>query len=215
MSLEQAFNEFSEDTLVDSESTQSSSDGDLADLPGLGDWLDEDLKPETEDKTEQGSTSQDAELLDQIEESSFDEMLESIDAQQRDSDVTESELQESGIDIASLLDDSEPESLSDNELGDDDFLDVAALLDESESAEPEQEQDLDIDVQLEPFVAEDDELQMIDVDADDGIGAKLDLAHAYIEIGELESAKELLDDIMRQGNSEQIESAKRLLDSLN
>jgi pilus assembly protein FimV len=67
---------------------------------------------------------------------------------------------------------------------------------------------------LEPFVNEQDNLAMIDVDADDGLGAKLDLAHAYIEIGEEESAKELLDEIIDKGDAHQIEQAKELLDKL-
>ena len=54
----------------------------------------------------------------------------------------------------------------------------------------------------------------VDVDSDDGFGAKLDLAHAYIEIGETESATELLEDIIEYGHPPQSDEAKRVLASL-
>ena len=52
------------------------------------------------------------------------------------------------------------------------------------------------------------------MDSDDGFGAKLDLAHAYIEIGETESATELLEDIIEYGHPPQSDEAKRVLASL-
>jgi pilus assembly protein FimV len=70
---------------------------------------------------------------------------------------------------------------------------------------------LDLDIPLEPFVTEQDNFEMIDVDADDGLGAKLDLAHAYIEIGEDDSAKELLDEILQKGSAKQIAEVKTIL----
>jgi pilus assembly protein FimV len=98
-----------------------------------------------------------------------------------------------------------------------DFLDVEALLNESFGAESDDEIDkaLNLDIPLEPFVNEQDNLNMIDVDADEGLGAKLDLAHAYIEIGEEESAKELLDEILQKGSAEQIAQAKTILGKLD
>jgi pilus assembly protein FimV len=53
------------------------------------------------------------------------------------------------------------------------------------------------------------------VDSDDGFGAKLDLAHAYIEIGETESATELLEEIIENGHPPQSDEAKRVLASLS
>jgi pilus assembly protein FimV len=90
------------------------------------------------------------------------------------------------------------------------------LLNESLSAESEDEIDkaLNLEFPLEPFVNEQDNLEMIDVDADDGLGAKLDLVHAYIEIGEKESAKQLLDEILIKGSAEQVAEVKTILDTL-
>jgi pilus assembly protein FimV len=55
---------------------------------------------------------------------------------------------------------------------------------------------------------------MIDVDADDGLGAKLDLAQAYVEMGEQNSARELLESVLEKGNEKQISEAKEILNKL-
>jgi pilus assembly protein FimV len=112
---------------------------------------------------------------------------------------------------------SESEDIDESELDTEDFLDVESLLNESFSAESDDEIDkaLDLDIPLEPFINEQDNLNMIDVDADDGLGAKLDLAHAYIEIGEEDSAKELLDEILKKGSAEQIAEVKSILNKLD
>ena len=206
--LDNAFDETTEG--ASSESSQNNSD-ELDDFPGLGDWLDDDaVKP----KAQQSASSEDKDLIDELEGSSFDEMLESLDL---DDELSVPEEDDLGFDIEALLDESlqneENDDLDDLE----DFLDVEALLNESEGAESDDEIDkaLDLDVPLEPFVNEQDNLQMIDVDADDGLGAKLDLAHAYIEIGEEGSAKELLDEILQKGSVEQIAAAKKVLDKLD
>jgi pilus assembly protein FimV len=193
------------------ESSQNSSD-ELDDFPGLGDWLDDDLvKPDEQ----QSVASEDKDIIDELEGASFDEMLESIDL---DDDLSVIEEDDTGFDIAALLDESSQSEENDVvEQDTEDFLDVEALLNDSVSAESDDEIDkaLDLDIPLEPFVNEFDHLEMIDVDADDGLGAKLDLAHAYIEIGEEESAKELLDEILQKGTVEQVAAAKKVLDKLD
>lgn len=207
--LDNAFDENFENTRV--ESSPSGSD-ELDDLPGLGDWLDDDALHPSE---QQATGSEDKEVLDELEESNFDEMLESIDL---DEELSTIEDDDTGFDIAALLDET-PKNEENNEIQADseDFLDVEALLNESVGAESEDEVDkaLDLDIPLEPFVNEFDNLEMIDVDADDGLGAKLDLAHAYIEIGEEESAKELLEEILQKGSPEQIAAARKVIDKLD
>ncbi len=46
----------------------------------------------------------------------------------------------------------------------------------------------------------------------DEIGTKLDLAKAYIEMGDQEGAKDLLKEVMDEGNSHQKDEAKELLE---
>jgi pilus assembly protein FimV len=193
------------------ESSQNSRD-ELDDLPGLGDWLDEDdVKP---NQKQSNADEDDDGIIEELEGSSFDEMLESIDL---DDDLSPEE-DNTGFDIAALLDEAtESKDIDVNEQEVEDFLDVEALLNESVSAESDDEIDkaLDLDIPLEPFVNEQDNLEMIDVDADDGLGAKLDLAHAYIEIGEDDSAKDLLDEILQKGTAEQIAEVKIILNKLD
>jgi pilus assembly protein FimV len=187
---------------------------DLDDLPRLGDWLDEDVvKPDNKPI----ATIQGTDILEELEGTSFDEMLESIDF---DNEISAAEKDEddTGFDIDALLDETpQNDDLDVNEQDTEDFLDVESLLNESVSAESDDEIDkaLDLEFPLEPFVTEHDNLNMIDVDADEGLGAKLDLAHAYIEIGEEGSAKELLDEILQKGSAEQIAEVKTILDKFN
>jgi pilus assembly protein FimV len=209
--LDEALGVFSED--ADSDIIQDDND-ELDDLPGLGEWL---AETDTDNTAKADlASNEDIQVLDELSESSFDEMLESIDLE----DESESNADETGFDFAAMLEeqveDESTESLDADIQTTEDFLDVDSLLNDSidSDSEAQLEKDFDLDMTLEPFVNEQDNLAMIDVDADDGLGAKLDLAHAYIEIGEEESAKELLDEIIDKGDAHQIEQAKELLDKL-
>ena len=55
------------------------------------------------------------------------------------------------------------------------------------------------------------EVNHIDVDADNGCNAKLDLARAYIEIDDPEGARDILDDVLAEGTVDQRLEAQRLL----
>jgi len=190
------------------ESSQNSTD-ELDDLPGLGDWLVED---EVKSNQKQTDATEDDGIIEELEGSSFDEMLESIDL---DNDLSLDE-DDTGFDIAALLDETpKSEDIDVSKQDTEDFLDVEALLSESFDADDEMDKVLDLDIPLEPFVNEQDNLEMIDVDADDGLGAKLDLAHAYIEIGEDDSARELFDEILQKGTADQIAEVKTILNKLD
>ena len=212
--LDNAFDEdFGEEPL---ESLPNNRD-DLDDLPRLRECLDEDVvKPDDKHmETVEGKY-----VIEELEDLSFDEMLESIDFDNELSVAAgeKEDEEDTGLDITALLDEShQSKDLDTNEQDAEDFLDVESLLNESVSAESGDEIDkaLNLEFALEPFVTEQDNLRMIDVDADEGLGAKLDLAHAYIEIGEKESAKELLDEILQKGNAEQVVEVKIILDSLD
>jgi pilus assembly protein FimV len=189
------------------ESSQNSSD-ELDDLPGLGDWLVED---EVKSNQKQTHATDDG-IIEELEGSNFDEMLESIDL---DNDLS-LDKDDTGLDIAALLDETpKSEDLDVSKQDTEAFLDVEALLSESFDADDEMDKVLDLEIPLEPFVNEQDNLEMIDVDADDGLGAKLDLAHAYIEIGEDDSARELFDEILQKGTAEQIAEVKTILNNLD
>lgn len=173
----------------------------LNELPELGDWL----QSHEQDKHDKEKNT-DHELLDELESSDFDEMLESME---------QDEDQESELDIETLLNEQlaepeEAEPLADTE---DDFLDIDALLNESVEAEEgdREEKPLDLDAALDNYAGGDED---VDVDSDNGMGAKLDLARAYLEMDDNESAIELLQQVAEKGDEEQQEEARAILDKL-
>jgi pilus assembly protein FimV len=196
---------------------QQSINAELDDMPGLGDWLNE---PNAEQKDE------DTALLDELEIANFDELLETIDLaddlDELGDEVIEIEIEndpDSDFDLGALLSESsnvDALGLGEN-LEESDFLDVDTLLTESIDAEsqPLSDKELPLDVSLENFSGVSEDSDTIDVDSDKGMGAKLDLAHAYIEMGEVESARELLDEIVGKGEKEQQEEAMQVLKSLD
>ena len=192
------------------ELNEQSENTELDDMPGLGDWLNE---PNAEDRDE------DTAVLDELENATFDELLETIDIDEQDDEATEIESDaDSDFDIDALLSEApEEEALGlRGNLEEDEFLDVDTLLTESIDAEsqPLSDKELHLDVSLDSFTGVGEDSDTIDVDSDNGMGAKLDLAHAYIEMGEIESARELLDEIKENGEKEQQEEAKQVLSNL-
>jgi pilus assembly protein FimV len=194
-------------TTFDEDSLDDDLD-DLDDLPGLGDWLNESSKSKQK--------SDDESLLEELEEANFDELLDALgnEVDDEDSDA------DSTLDVNALLQEpDETQTITADDLlsSDDDFLDVEALLDASleDESEPMASKDLNLSAPLADYFGDIQQGAMVDVDGDDGFGAKLDLAQAYIEIGEHESATELLEDIIKNGSKEQKEEAEKVLNSLS
>ena len=48
----------------------------------------------------------------------------------------------------------------------------------------------------------------------DDVGTKLDLARAYVEMGDKEGAREILNEVIAEGNDKQKSDAKGMLVSL-
>jgi pilus assembly protein FimV len=98
----------------------------------------------------------------------------------------------------------------------DDYLSIDELLaqaDKQDSAtltNPDSMQP-NLDIGLDEFPDMLPEHDGIDIDEDGGVGAKMDLARAYLEIDDKASAKELLLEVQAQGNSSQIKEAEKLL----
>jgi pilus assembly protein FimV len=74
------------------------------------------------------------------------------------------------------------------------FVDDSLLAEKSESEEESGDDDV-----LE-FLADSDEA-----------ATKLDLARAYYEMGDYDGAREILDEVVNEGNEEQVKDAQRLL----
>jgi pilus assembly protein FimV len=96
-----------------------------------------------------------------------------------------------------------------------DFSTANTMLDLTQSAPSfDQPQDINLDLPQDQF-----ESNLITETEDDSspeseMATKLDLAIAYQEIGDRDGARELLDEVIKGGNSEQSEKAKSLLEAL-
>lgn len=119
------------------------------------------------------------------------------------------------------------EELSDLSMLDTDLSQLKADLDSTEAAEPEPgpggdalDQPLSLD---EAFELDDlDDAQEIEEFAEvggpvdeDAAGTKLDLARAYIEMGDLDGARGILDEVKQEGNAEQQQEAEKLLGDMS
>jgi pilus assembly protein FimV len=62
-------------------------------------------------------------------------------------------------------------------------------------------------------VEDDDEIFEYLSDADEA-ATKLDLARAYFEMGDSDGAREILEEVLREGNEDQIKDASTLLSKL-
>ena len=188
--------------------SQAQENDELDEFPELEDWLNEVDEDETDS-------------IEELESASFDDMLQSLDDDLSDSlesasveEQAPSNINQAGqnidsaVDIATLLEEEAPDD------AERDFVDVDDLLNDSITADPLPEKALDLESIMGEFSTAKEDSDHVDVDSDDGFGAKLDLAHAYIEIGETESATELLEDIIEYGHPPQSDEAKRVLASL-
>jgi len=98
----------------------------------------------------------------------------------------------------------------------DDYIDIERLLEESgDESTDEPYQGANFDLGLDDFPDVIPDADGIDVDIDEGgIGQKLDLARAYLEIDDKEGAKSILEEIQGQGSDDQIAEITKLLTRL-
>ena len=157
-------------------------------------------------------------LIDELENTDFDSLLDEL--AEPESAPINSE-QEFELDFDSLLDEkseAEPFEVEEVDTAESDYLDIDDLLDESDDLESPEEpyQNVDMDVGLgdfEDLLAGEDAL---DVDAEDqGFSAKLDLARAYLEINDSESALKVIDEVISNGPIEVQDEAKALKEQLS
>ncbi|MGZ9897829.1 FimV/HubP family polar landmark protein [Shewanella gaetbuli] len=97
------------------------------------------------------------------------------------------------------------------------FIDIDKLLndaDEEEPASSDKYKDVDVDMgEVEALIGN---ANMVDVDDEENsVNAKLDLARAYIEIDDEDSAKALLKEVQIDGNDRQQSEANTLLKKFN
>lgn len=159
---------------------------------------------------------EEATLVDTEHKDSDDEHNESVSSSAA-SDVAKEEslqLDNPDLDLAALLNDGSNDASSDDLTPPEDFLDVEALMDDGDDTIDPDSQELDLDVSLSEFTGVTDEDTVIDIDKDAGQNANLDLARAYIEMDDVDAAKELLEEVMVEGSDEQKAEAESILKSI-
>ena len=176
----------------------------------------------------------DKQALDELENVDFDELLDSLDKDFATSEGT-NDITELSDDILgdlsfdsfaeSSLDDSTSQSVVEEDVAEEDsrpiakddvsadipeYLDVDALLQETEDLEVG-EPDLDV---LKNIPGIPDAVPSSEVLQDDVFASNLDLARAYIEIDEFSEAQALLEGVVTEGTEEQVAEAKTLIEKL-
>ncbi|MGL4447478.1 MAG: FimV/HubP family polar landmark protein, partial [Shewanella sp.] len=92
------------------------------------------------------------------------------------------------------------------------FIDIDKLLNDAEQDNAPVDLYPEVDVEMSNVEALIGDAAMIDVDDEENsVNAKLDLARAYIEIDDSDSAKALLKEVQIDGNERQQDEAIRLL----
>ena len=174
-----------------------------------------DAASEENEPVEQGETSEEP-LLDVDLDESADALMEEGDALP-DSEWDDLELSDSDLDLGEddlgLEDEETPSSeldtteqdldLGDTDLGDLDELSVSQGSDGTELASSE-------GLDVEP---EDDDFDFLA--GTDEAATKLDLARAYIEMGDADGAKDILEEVSLEGNDEQKKEAQEMLKSIS
>jgi len=178
-------------------------DGSLADFDGKGDSpisSDDELIDSPEKVSP--DVSEELELVsDEVEEKlTVDEALAALDAKEKTASPA---VEVAEHDLTSFQ--------SDNG-----FIDIDRLLNEAdeEVVETDQYKELDVDMgELDSLMGN---ASMVDVDDEENsVNAKLDLARAYIEIDDTDSAKALLKEVQQDGNERQQSEAEGLIKTLD
>ncbi len=194
-SVEDLFDSFDELDDLSDDTTLNSNDDDEKD-----DFADLDVEDEDDIPTMQPEPSIEADLPEeknseaQSEEESFVSSL--LD------DTDQEDIDESAIFDESpneTLANSIEETLAEAQSADDDF--EAPEFGEAEAAEDEEGSD------------EEEEFDFFDASGDE-VATKLDLARAYMDMGDEEGAKVILDDVIESGNEKQISEAQNMMERM-
>jgi pilus assembly protein FimV len=182
-------------------------DTDLDDAINIGD---EDIEVELGEIEEEletevlNSAEDDLNASLDLDESVSAEMLDTtVDADTSDKTAT---LDIGDMDLDIELGDTSSDSIADD-LGLDEALDFSEEETETVPALDEGSIDLDDDLGL----GEDLELP----DSEDEVGTKLDLAKAYIDMGDTDGARNTLEEVMSEGSDEQKQEAQDLMNQIS
>lgn len=170
----------------------------LDELEGLDESLDISKKPKEQTETENESEDEFTLTLSDLEDEGEKTILSLQDSLADDEDGKEDK---SILDIESTdAFSSTEEDVLANEL-EETLLDLPGGDAGGEDSELVDLGELDVDLS-------------ISEDTPDEVSTKLDLARAYIEMGDKEGATDILDEVLSEGNAEQKQEAKKIKDSI-
>ena len=169
---------------------KEASDSDL----DMEDTLDLDADLEVAEDLSDVDTS-----VSEVNEEDFDDSILDVDLD--DLDLNAELDQESEIDLTS-------DTAESSEPGADDLVVSDDILEEAI-----QELDLETDSQLDEDLGDGDDFDFLS--GTDEASTKLDLARAYIDMGDIEGAKDILQEVVKEGSESQQTEAKELLASLD
>ena len=116
------------------------------------------------------------------------------------------------------LDTNDESNVNDSIEGLDDDFSLDLDGEEEDSINLDDDDDMSLDLDDDDFSFDDDEGSEFGSDDDAGdedeISTKLDLARAYIDMGDGDGAKEILSEVVAEGNDEQQQEAKALIDKI-
>ncbi|MCK4742773.1 MAG: FimV family protein [Sulfuriflexus sp.] len=189
------------------------NEDDFADLEGIAD-LDDDLDLNLE--------MDDTLTIDEPEEISMDtsddELSLDMDMDLESLDTSDDKDDGLSLDMGDLTLDIEEDAAAEPEAA----LDIGELtleIEDDTTASPTEEASFDLGDEIELDV--DDMLEDVDSDEDDDgilgmdeVATKLDLAKAYIDMGDPDGARAILDEVLTEGNDDQQSEAKGLIEQL-
>ena len=185
-----------------------------SELDSIGEEDDEiDLGSDAEDEIDLGSDSDDEEFDIDMELDNDEVELDDVGSDA----VTETfdSLDDDDFSLDDLDDDSDEFSLDETDDGDDFELN---LDDSADDIELDDSEDISLDLDDDEFSfdeSEDDDFGAVDEADGDEISTKLDLARAYIDMGDADGAKEILSEVVSEGSDEQQAEAKALMDKMD
>ncbi|MCG2634070.1 MAG: hypothetical protein J4A00_03945 [Gammaproteobacteria bacterium] len=187
---------------------------------------DEEVEPTLTTEIDIGENVVDFDLGEPLDEVDDEITIEGgIDADLEDLDEIPDD--EGSLDLDDLTSISDSDDALSFDIGDDTAADFADSDDEiSEDVDldltevgEEDDLDMDLDLDLTEIAGDDDSEIDIDdepdLDVADPMSGKLDLARAYIEMGDKDAARELLEGVERAGSDEQAAEARRMLSELS
>ena len=223
--LAEAFDEaFDEDTLVKLLNDEESEPAielmpDFSDQNVLADLLND----SADDSDSQISEANEINDIQELNNLDFDELLANIEEESSVANQPVDFNQNLDIGDEIILEDFDninasndfiPSGVGESANDEESFVSVDSLLSDSqeEVSTVEPYEKANIDVGLNDFPEFTDDVNHVDVDADEnGVAAKLDLAKVYLEIGDEDNAQVILKEVVKLGDHHQQAEARTLL----